>query len=47
MQQHAKILIVDVDLRIRLLLERYLSQLGFVVSGVGDGLEMTKKLARD
>jgi len=45
--QQAKILIVDDDRRIRSLLERYLSQQGFVVSGVGDGLEMTKKLARD
>ncbi|MCX7096396.1 MAG: response regulator [Methylococcales bacterium] len=45
--QHAKILIVDDDRRIRSLLERYLGQQGFVVSGVGDGLEMTKKLERD
>ena len=45
--QQAKILIVDDDRRIRSLLERYLGQQGFVVSGVGDGLEMTKKLERD
>ncbi|WP_347989372.1 response regulator [Methylomonas sp. AM2-LC] len=45
--QQAKILIVDDDLRIRSLLKRYLSQQGFVVSGVGDALEMTMKLERD
>ncbi len=45
--QQAKILIVDDDRQIRTLLERYLSQQGFVVSAVGDGQEMTRKLERD
>ncbi|MEI6069289.1 MAG: response regulator [Methylococcaceae bacterium] len=44
--QHAKILLVDDDRRLRSLLERYLREQGFVVSGVGDGLEMTRRLAR-
>lgn len=45
--QQAKILIVDDDRQIRTLLERYLSKQGFVVSAVGDGQEMTRKLERD
>lgn len=45
--QKAKILIVDDDQRIRSLLKRYLSGQGFEVSGVGDGLEMARKLERD
>ena len=45
--QQAKILIVDDDRQIRTLLDRYLSQQGFVVSAVGDGQEMTRKLERD
>jgi two-component system, OmpR family, phosphate regulon response regulator OmpR len=45
--QNAKILIVDDDRRIRSLLERYLRKQDFVVSSVGDGLEMSRKLERE
>ena len=44
--KQAKILIVDDDRRLRSLLERYLSEQGFAVSGVDDGLQMTTKLER-
>jgi two-component system phosphate regulon response regulator OmpR len=42
----AKILIVDDDRRLRSLLERYLGEQDFVVRGVGDGEQMTRKLER-
>ena len=41
-----KILIVDDDIRIQSLLKRYLCDQGFVVETVGDGKQMTKKLAQ-
>jgi two-component system phosphate regulon response regulator OmpR len=44
--QQAKILIVDDDPQQRLLLKRYLGRQGFIVSSVGDGLEMDRKLKR-
>ena len=42
----AKILIVDDDRRLRSLLERYLSEQGFAVKGVDDGLQMAQKMER-
>ncbi len=45
MQQQKKILIVDDDKRIQLLLKRYLCEQGFAVETVGDGEQMNQKLA--
>jgi two-component system phosphate regulon response regulator OmpR len=44
--KNAKILIVDDDRRLRLLLERYLKEQGFSVQAVADGEQMNKWLAR-
>ncbi|MBL1266099.1 response regulator [Methylomicrobium sp. RS1] len=44
--KNAKILIVDDDRRLSLLLERYLREQGFIVQAVADGEQMNKWLAR-
>lgn len=44
--QNVKILIVDDDIRLRLLLERYLREQGFIVQAVADGEQMKKWLSR-
>jgi two-component system phosphate regulon response regulator OmpR len=46
-EHKAKILIVDDDLRLRQLLERYLSDQGFTVKAVDGGVAMDKALARE
>ncbi|RUO26750.1 two-component system response regulator OmpR [Aliidiomarina minuta] len=42
-----KILVVDDDMRLRALLERYLMEQGFSVRAVGDGKQMDRLLARE
>ncbi len=46
-EQKSKILVVDDDLRLRDLLQRYLSEQGFAVSTVSDTAGMDKSLARE
>jgi len=46
-EQKSKILVVDDDLRLRDLLQRYLSEQGFAVSTVSDTTGMDKSLARE
>ena len=42
-----KILVVDDDLRLRDLVNRYLTEQGFAVRTVGDATEMNRQLARE
>jgi len=42
-----RLLVVDDDIRLRALLDKYLSEQGFTVESVNDGPEMDKKLARN
>jgi len=42
-----KILVVDDDLRLRDLVNRYLTEQGFAVRAVGDAVEMNRQLARE
>jgi two-component system phosphate regulon response regulator OmpR len=44
--KNAKILVVDDDRRLSLLLERYLREQGFIVQAVADGEQMDRRLAR-
>jgi two-component system, OmpR family, phosphate regulon response regulator OmpR len=46
-EQLKKILMVDDDLRMRELLQRYLTEQGFNINSVSDGKEMDKSLAAD
>ncbi len=46
-ENNAKILVVDDDLRLRQLLERYLSEQGFTVKAVPDAQGMDRLLARE
>ncbi|MGY3926985.1 osmolarity response regulator transcription factor OmpR [Aeromonas simiae] len=47
MSQQQKILVVDDDPKLRALLERYLSEQGFWVRGVGNGEQADRLLARE
>ena len=47
MQESHKILVVDDDMRLRALLERYLSEQGFQVRSVANGEQMDRLLARE
>ncbi|MGF1724485.1 two-component system response regulator OmpR [Photobacterium nomapromontoriensis] len=47
MQENYKILVVDDDMRLRALLERYLSEQGFQVRSVANGEQMDRLLARE
>ncbi|CDL84988.1 two-component system response regulator OmpR [Xenorhabdus szentirmaii] len=47
MQESYKILVVDDDMRLRALLERYLSEQGFQVRSVANGEQMDRLLARE
>lgn len=46
-QTQSKILVVDDDLRLRALLERYLKEQGFYVRSAADGEQMDRLLARE
>lgn len=46
-ESKAKILVVDDDLRLRQLLERYLAEQGFTVKAVPDGESMNRALTRE
>ncbi|MFM6978855.1 MAG: response regulator, partial [Methylophilaceae bacterium] len=46
-QQHAKILVVDDDIRMRELLQRYLTEQGFSIKTAGDAREMNQVLEHD
>lgn len=46
-QETPKILVVDDDMRLRSLLERYLVEQGFVVRGAADAVQMDRLLARE
>jgi two-component system, OmpR family, phosphate regulon response regulator OmpR len=47
MSQQYKVLVVDDDLKLRALLERYLSEQGFGVRGVANGEQADRLLARE
>ena len=46
-QQQYKVLVVDDDLKLRSLLERYLTEQGFVVRGVANGEQADRLLTRE
>jgi two-component system, OmpR family, phosphate regulon response regulator OmpR len=46
-QKPTKILVIDDDLRLRILLNRYLTEQGFSVLAVSDGMSMNNALARE
>lgn len=46
-QQHAKILVVDDDIRMRELLQRYLTEQGFSIKTAGDAREMNQVLEHE
>lgn len=47
MQENHKILVVDDDMRLRGLLERYLTEQGFQVRGVANAEQMDRLLTRE
>lgn len=47
MSQQYKVLVVDDDLKLRSLLERYLTEQGFVVRGVANGEQADRLLTRE
>ena len=47
MQENHKILVVDDDMRLRALLERYLTEQGFQVRSVANAEQMDRLLTRD
>ncbi|WP_218574392.1 response regulator [Plesiomonas shigelloides] len=47
MQENHKILVVDDDMRLRALLERYLTEQGFVVRSVANAEQMDRLLVRE
>ncbi|WP_280136055.1 hypothetical protein [Aeromonas fluvialis] len=46
-QQQYRVLVVDDDLKLRSLLERYLTEQGFVVRGVANGEQADRLLTRE